>query len=272
MLRIILLAAAVLALAGSASSIRSFDQEGTSAAPRAPIADGQPLETKARIQVHGGTVVGSTIEPGAGERVDPDASNQQAVSRRHAGAALQVRGGGGLDFQFDVDGAWSPTATTVSGGAIDAPDAAVVSVTTGARLASPISDDVRLGVAIDIGGTSMPIRRSDSGDVERAVAFVGRMALVPSYRSGIVTVFGTAGLTTETEVPPTVTWDELEESDPGVTAGVSGMAMVVGAGATVDAGNGARITARIGDTFSDHVRGGRYGTQVDVGLSFDLGK
>lgn len=269
MQRFAVLAASVVALAGSASSIQSFDQKGTVETPRAPLDDGQPLDTPARIQLHGGTTVQSPIEQG-GEvrRGTPD--NAAGVARRHAGAALRVRATAALELQFEADTAWSPTATTPAGKPIDAPSEPVVVVTSGARVSHAISPDARLGLAIDVGGSSIPIHRSDTGAIDRDVAFLARVALVPSIRRGAVTLFGVAGASTTSHVQPTVSWISTE-GDPGVNAETRGMAVVLAAGAAVDLSSQTRLTARVGDALSDDVRGGHFGPQLDVGLAVDLG-
>lgn len=277
MTRLLVLAASVLALAGSASS--SFHQRGTVETPRAAEFDGQPMAGKARFSAHASTTASSALEtPGVGRDITWD-DNAAAVARNQAGGSLRIHGPGVADFNFEVDGAWSPTPAATSGAPIDAPRDAVVNVTTGLRIPVQVDEGVNVGLAIDIGASSVPIYRTDdvsddwssfrvTPDVVRDWSLLARVALVPSVRRGAVTLFGSAGLSTETTVPPVVTYDNGE--DPGAEAGVGGVAAVIAAGAAVDLGRGVRLSARVGDAFSEQVRGNQYGPQVDVGLSIDV--
>ena len=267
MLRVAVLATAVLALAGSASSVQKFDQQGTTATPRAPYDDGQAATGAARVEVHAGTTIVSAVDTDrpAGARVD---GNAAAVTLHRAGGSARVHLAERVDLQLEGESAWGPTASTPTGASISAPDAAAISATAGLRIANPIDDRWGLGVAIDLGGTSVPIRRTDRGH-SRNVAPLGRIALVPSLRQGDVTFFGVAGASTEVAVPPEVIYDSVD-GDPGVQADASGVALTLAAGATVDLHGGTKLTARVGDAWSARPHAGHYGPQVDVGLSFAL--
>lgn len=273
MLRLLLLAAAVLALAGSATTY-TFDQDGTVGAPRAAVHDGQPLAGTLRLEGHAATTVASTIEPKGvsprdGERDDSGA----AVARNQAGVALRRKIGEQVDIGLEVDGAWSPSPATRSGALIDAPEAPVIDVAFALRGAAPVSDDaaVRVGWVVNAGVHEAPIRRDGGGRIQRDAAFLFRAAIVPSLRRGAVTVFGSLGLATETDVPATVLITN-SDGDPGVVHDTTGAALTVAAGASIELGSGARVTARVGDAFSRGVDAGHYGPQVDVGLAFDVGR
>ncbi|HVV85993.1 MAG TPA: hypothetical protein VHE35_23195 [Kofleriaceae bacterium] len=272
MLRFLVLSAAVVALAGSASTAATFHQRGTVATPRAPIDDGQPMAGRARLEVHGASTPSSPLDGASGARVAgtglPDSA--ATVARDQAGGSLRVHGPG-ADLVFAVDGAWSPTATSLSRTPVDGPDRPVVDVTTGLRVSGALGDKLRLGVAIDVGATSVPIHRDQPDEASRDLAFLGRVALVPSLREGDVVLFGSAGISTEAEVPPAITYDSLD-GDPGAQADTSGPAFVLGAGATVEAGSGTRLTARVDDAWSRQIATGHYGLQADLGLSIDLGQ
>ena len=270
-MRIILLAAAVAALAGSASSSHSFEQRGTVATPRAASGDGQPLAAPYRVELHGGATAESTI---ADERADRSAASDgsaAAVTRKQMGAAVRARISKSADLGIEVDRSWSPTKTTPAGAAIDGPDDAVIDVALGLRASTRLSDGARLGFAMDLGFSSVPITRNDAAEAARAEALLARMAVIPSLRRGVVTWFGSVGFATESEVPSSVIWTD-PDPEPDVQASASGLALTIAAGATIDVGGGARLTARVGDAVSKTAAAGHYGPQVDVGLAFDLGK
>ncbi len=275
-----LLVASVLVLAGSAGSTNTFQQRGTVEAPRAIRYDGQPLATSTRLEVHGGTTPVSALEARDGGR-STTTSNAAAVTRHDVGASARFRVGPNADLGVEVDGAWSPTSVRVDGVPVAAPGGPVVSTIGTLRASVPLNERVRLGVGFDLGGTSVPIHRLHEtvGESElrsppatsRDWALVARAALVPSYQRGALTLFGSVGLSTETEVPPLVVWNSLD-GDPGVQAGVAGPAITVAAGATLETAPGVRLTARIADAYSERVATDHYGPQVDVGLAFDVGR
>lgn len=270
-MRIILLAAAVAALAGSASSTHSFDQRGTIATPRAAISDGQPLEAPYRIDLHGGATAESD-NPAA--RMDGSGAHDgsaAAVARKQVGGALRARISKSADLGVQIDRSWSPAATTPAGTAIAAPDDAVIDVALGLRASTRLSPSARLGLAMDLGFSSVPIIRDDGATAARDEALLARLAVIPSVRRGAVTLFGSVGFATESEVPSTVIWTD-PDPEPDVQANASGLALTLAAGATIDVGRGARLTARVGDAVSKAAAAGHYGPQVDVGLAFDLGK
>lgn len=290
MLRIALLAAAALALAGSASSTHTFEQRGTVAGPRAPHHDGQPLDGRARFEVHGGTYLDPALDDG---EVAVTQSNAAAVAQHSAGGSVRFRVGPSVDLGLEVDSAWAPTSHGVDGTPLDAPDAAAITTVATLRTSAVVGEHGRIGFALDVGGSSTPIYRANetvdwndasfrvpadpataTPPIQRDTAPVARLAVVPSYRVGSLTLFGSLGAATETLVPPIIRWvdDGGSNDDPGVQAEAAGMAFTVAAGATLDAGNGARLTARIGDAYGGEVAAGHYGPQVDVALSFDVGK
>ncbi|MBE7450667.1 MAG: hypothetical protein HS111_17750 [Kofleriaceae bacterium] len=273
MLRPLLLTAAVLALAGSATSAYTFDQEGTVAAPRAASHDGQPLDDDFRIEGHAATTTSSTIDrAGVSARPGERADSGAAVARNQAGLALRRKAGEHVDVGLEVDGAWGPTRTTRDGAPVDAPDEPVLDVALAVRASTPLGDggSFRIGWAINAGAHQAPIRR-DAGSTRRDAAFLFRAAMVPSLRRGVVTLFGSFGVATETDVPASVFVSDRQD-DPGVVHDTVGVALTVAAGAAVELGSGARVTARVGDALSRRIDAGHYGPQVDVGLAFDLGK
>ncbi len=268
MLRFTVLAAAVAALAGSTTDSYTFNQRGTVAAPRAALHDGQPLSQKVRIEGHGSSTIHSAIDDRADGGPDTGGS-AAAVTQKQVGGAIRFRSGENVDFGVEIDGAWSPTASTRDGATVAAPENAVVDVAFAVRGSTrPNGNGVRLGWVANLGGSSSPIVRDNSGYVSRDEAFLFRAALVPSFRTGIVTLFGSFGISTEADVPRTVYVDGNED-DPGVQANTTGGAFTVAAGASIDLGNGARLTGRVGDALNSE---GNYGGQVDVGLAFDVGK
>ncbi len=270
MLRCTILAAAVLALAGSASSDYQVNQRGSVSAPRAALGDGQPLEGRTRIEGHAATTTAS----GGGAGPARFSSSGAAVTRHQVGGALRRRVGRDADLGVEADGSWAPSATTRSGEAIDAPDEVAMDVALAVRVSTRLSRSgaVRLGWLANVGAHSTPIARTGSfSGVSRDTSVLVRTALVPSLRRGAVTLFGSAGLASETDVPAQVSGQTEDNEDPGAVANTSGLAFTVAAGATVDLGGGAHVTARVGDAFTGEANG-HYGPQLDLGLGFAFGK
>ena len=268
MLRFALLAGAVLALAGSSSDSYMFSQRGTVATPRAAIHDGQPLERGVRLEGHMSSTVSSAIEQNA-ETGRPVGASGAAVAKNQAGGAVRFKAGELVDFGVEVDSAWSPTSATREGARIAAPEEAVIGVALAMRGSTQeTSDGMRLGWVMNIGTESSPVYRANTGYISRDESFLFRAALVPSLKRGMVTIFGSLGLASESDVPSEV-YVGGSEDDPGVVVNATGAAFAAAAGATVNLGNGAHLTARLGDAFANE---SHYGPQVDVGLSFDVGK
>lgn len=270
MLRIALLAAALLALAASSSDSYQFRQRGTVAAPRAAIHDGQPMAGPVRIEGHAGVIAGADQPVVDG----PATESAAAIAGKQAGGALRVRIKEVADLGVEVDTAWSPSSTTRDGVRISAPDDHVIDYALAFRSSPLVSADnnLRLGLVANLGGHSVPIVRGDSplGPVQRDHALLFRAALVPSIRRGAVTVFGSFGLATDTDVAATV-FVAGDDGDPGVVAESSGIAVTAAVGARVELGGGGFATARLSDAFTDEANE-HYGPQVDVGVGFDLGR
>jgi hypothetical protein len=267
MLRFALLSAAVLALAASSSDSYQFNQRGTVATPRAALHDGQPLERGVRLEGHMTTTTSSAVEANADSR--PIGSSGAAVAKNQAGGAVRFKGGELVDFGLEVDSSWSPTTATREGARIAAPEDAVIGVALARRgTTHQTTDGMRLGWVVNLGTESSPVYRNNGGYVSRDESVLFRAALVPSIKRGMVTFFGSLGLATESDVPESV-YVAGNQDDPGVQVDTTGAVFAVAAGASVDLGNGAKLTARVGDAFADEHH---YGPQVDVGLSFDLGQ
>jgi hypothetical protein len=271
MLRLAVLATALLALAASTQDSYQFRQRGTVATPRAALSDGQPLTGPVALEGHAGATVS---EEAQAVSAGPTQASGAAIARKQAGAALRFRAGQSADFGLEVDREWSPSKTTSDGVRVAAPDDAVVDVALAMRASAKVSDndDLRIGFAFNLGGHSTPIVRGEdpTGDVQRDTSLLFRAAIVPSYRTGNVVFFGSLGLATESDVPASV-FVTGGDDDPGVVAENSGAAFTMAAGARVDVGSGAHVTARSGDAVTDATIG-HYGPQVDVALGFDVGK
>lgn len=271
MLRPALLAAALLALAGSSSSSYTFRQRGTVTAPRAASYDGQPMERKTRIEGHFGGGLGDDFEQ-KGTVLQAGAS-AATVARKTAGGALRFRAGERSDVGVEVDSSWSPTSTTREGIRLGAPGEAVVDVAFAARTSTRLSETspLRIGFVANLGAHSNPIARLDSfsDGTRRDTTLLFRAAMVPSVKQGPVTFFGSLGLATESDVPADV-FVAGSEDDPGAVADTTGAAFTLAAGATVELGQGAHLSARLSDAFTS-MENTHYGPQVDVALSFDVG-
>jgi hypothetical protein len=266
MLRFALLASAFLALAASSSDGYQFNQRGTVATPRAAIHDGQPMDGNVRLEGHMSTTMDSAVERRADNVGSPSGA---AVAKSSAGGAVRFKAGQLVDFGVEVDSSWSPTSDTRDGSPINGPDDAVIGVAVAMRGTTHATDDgMRLGWVANLGAESAPIVRDNDARVRRDEALLFRAALVPSIKRGAVTLFASLGIATETDVPATVYVDGSED-DPGTVHNAVGGVFAGAAGLSVDLGSGAHATARVGDAFTDN---GNYGPQVDVGLSFDVGK
>jgi len=289
MLRIALLAAGALALAGSASSTHTFEQRGTIEGPRAARYDGQPLPTQARLEAHGGTMIAPAMDQDGASTQAP--ASIAAVTRKQVGASARFRANARTDLGFEVDGSWDPTVHDVDGHVVDAPHETAVTVVATLRTAVRVDEHATIGFALDVGGSSTPIYRANEqvtfnddytflqpGETQppigRDIAPVARLNVVPSYKVGALTVFGSLGASTVTGVPPIIRWvdDGGSDDDPGVQTSVDGVALTAAAGISFEANQRTHMTARISDAASPQVAAGHYGPQVDVGLSFDLGK
>jgi hypothetical protein len=266
MLRFALLASAFLALAASSSDGYQFNQRGTVATPRAAIHDGQPLEHAVRLEGHMSTTPESAVEERA---ANVGSASGAAVAKNSAGGAVRFRASELVDLGLEVDSSWSPTSDTRDGSPINGPDDAVIGVALAVRgTTHATAEGLRLGWVANLGAESAPIVRDNEQSVSRNEALLFRAALVPSLKRGVVTLFASLGLATETDVPATV-YVAGGDDDPGVVHDAVGAVFAGAAGVSVDLGSGAHATARVGDAFTDN---GNYGRQIDVGLSFDVGK
>lgn len=243
----------------------TFRQRGLVAAPRAPIYDGQPLTTAGQVSGY----VATTAEPTA---QDADRSGA-AVARDQAGVVLRRRVGVDASVGLAVDASWRAHATTLAGestAAVGVPDDAVYGVAVDLRHSVPVSPGFRLGVLAQLGGQSHPIRRDDDRATRRDLSARFQGALVPSWRTGGVTLFAAFGAGTESDVPATVTVtpDGGGDDDPGAVAEATGAFASAGLGATIDLGDRVHLTVQ-GSQAAGQLA--TYGRRLDVGLSVDLG-
>lgn len=241
-------------------------QHGLIAAPRAASFDGQPMHSRTRVEGHFSTAriteLGGVADSGA------------AVARHQAGGALRAALTPTTDLGLEGDAAWSATESTLSGDssmATGVPNAAVIDAAIALRT-SLGTGPMRVGLALALGLSSSPIHRAGQpGDLySRDEAALARAAVVPSYRFDNITLYASLGGATQSDVKETFTWfpDNESGSDPGVVVETSQFVLTVAAGATVDIGESAHLTAQVGDAIGSETH---FGPQLMAGVAIDLG-
>lgn len=259
-----LLALAALPLVACTPAPYTVTQHGLIAAPRPALYDGQPLATRSRIEGHFSTArvtdLGRVEDSGA------------AVARHQAGGAIRAAINSSSDIGLEGDAAWSATESTLSGDSsvsTGVPDAAVIDAAVAFR-SSVGEGAMRLGFAVAVGMSSSPIRREGHDGYSRDEAGLFRGSLVPSYRMGNVTLYGSIGGATQSDIKEsfTVTPDSTSNNDPGVVVETTQIVLTVAAGASFDLGDRARLTAQVGEVFGHDAK---FGPQAMAGLSVDLG-
>ncbi len=240
-------------------------QHGLIAAPRAASFDGQPIHSRTRIEGHF-----STARLG---KLDGVAESGAAVARHQAGGAVRAALTPTTDLGLEGDAAWSASETTLSGDSsmsTGVPHAAVIDAAIALRT-SLGTGPMRVGLALAVGLSSSPIHRSGQpGDLySRDEAALARAAVVPSYRFDTITLYASLGGATQSDVKETFTWYPDSESDPGVVVETSQFVLTVAAGATVDIGPTAHLTAQIGDALGAQTH---FGPQLMAGVAIDLGR
>jgi hypothetical protein len=243
-------------------------QHGLVAAPRPATYDGQPLTTRSRVEGHASTttVTAASDSPAAHD-------SGAAVARHAAGGAVRTTIKPDTDIGLEVDGSWFGTATTLAGDnsmSTGVPDAAVVDAVVALRTSIAQTPSLRVGVAFALGGSSIPIHRDGTTVYSRDESLIARLAIVPSYRFEHVTVYGSVGGSTQSDIEKyyTVTPTSTNNNDPGVIAEASQLVVTLAAGATIDLGNRAHLNAQIADVLGQEAT---FGPQVTAGLAFDLG-
>jgi len=260
-----LLALAALPLVACTPAPYTVVQHGLIGAPRPAFYNGQPLPTSTRIEGH----VGTARVGGLGKVEDSGA----AVARHQAGGAIRARVGESSDIGLEGDASWSKTGETLSGDSsvsTGVPDAAVIDAAAAFR-SSVAQGAMRLGFTVALGLTSSPIRRDGNARYGRDETVMFRAALVPSYRMGNVTLYGSLGTATQSDIKESfvVTPDSGGNGDPGTVVEVSQLVLTAAAGATVDVGDRTHLTAQIGHVIA---RDASFGPQAMAGLSVDLGR
>lgn len=240
-------------------------QHGLIAAPRPASYDGQPMSTNARVEGHLSTARLRTFD-GVGD-------SGAAVARHQAGGALRMKVGANADLGVEGDAAWSASETTLSGdssASSGVPAAAVVDAAFALR-GSTGSGPTRVGFALAVGLTSVPIHRQGQPGTQYSRDETGlvRVAIVPSHRIDNVTLYASVGGASQADVKEVFTWypDTSSDSVPAVVAHVTDFVLTAAAGATFDLGN-VRLTAQIGDAIGMDTH---FGPQLMAGVEIDLG-
>jgi len=253
------LVAVVVGVGGAGCVTNAFQvtQAGTVPAPRPMLYDGQPIEK-------GGIVEGrsTTVLTPVGE--EPDGTSGNYIAHHHSD--LILRGArGNSDAGIELGLAWTEGSEAAAPNLGPRPEAtAAITTKFTARHSLRLADNIRLGAGFSFGFVSVPIRES-AADTERDEAPVFELALVPSYRTGAIAIFGGLNFTTETYVPRTIVVDDSYDTPEAISRG----AVVMSAGASYSLPSGLHLMAQLAiPTASDLAR---HGLQLDLGVGFEFG-
>ncbi len=258
-----MLRAAVLALLSTTGCLYSSHQAGQVGLvppPRATMYDGQPMTKSLRLEGRATTSVTPT------DRISGSDANQHSayVARDVLGGGV-FKAFGATELGLSVDRARSRAATpmTTDVATERAPSSGADTYTFSLRRAVLLQDGWSLGLAGDLGWTSVPIRRSDGATTSDSAPLL-RAAIVPSYRAGALTVFASLQVTNDIDVPATITVDP--DTDAKVSA--DGGALIPTAGASVRIGDFALRTqlSKPLNTAVDH------GAQLELALAYQFGE
>jgi len=251
------LALVVVLLAGCQFSTTKR-QVGLVPAPRPMSFDGQTMPSAMRVEGRASTILGSREASAA------TSGGQSAyVARDVLGGSVFGRiGDGELGVSLDVVRSRNASPMTAEAELAPAPLDNGYTLSINARRSVSLDDGWAIGLAGDLGWTKVPILFGDRESSDIAALY--RAALVPSHRSGAVTVFGSLQLTNEIMVPATVTG---RSPDPEASAG--GLAVVPTLGASVRIGEGVKLTAQLAQPFNTPID---YGPQVELALGYELGE
>ncbi|MCA9678050.1 MAG: hypothetical protein H6708_30745 [Kofleriaceae bacterium] len=232
-------------------------QAGTIPAPQPMAYDGQPMEQAYRVE---GRYTATLEDVGPGNN-----DSGVFVARQQADAALRLRLGGATDLGLELGTAFVAGSDAVRSDLGPRPEAdAAWSMQWAIRHSLRLADEVRLGVGVSMGFVDVPVRLSAAA-TERDTAGVFSLGMVPSWRHDQLTVFGSATLSSEVDVPRAVVVDSSFDT-PEVHS--AGGVVTLGAGATWQAG-GVRLTAQLARPMSGQVAS--YGSQLDLSIGFDFG-
>lgn len=235
-------------------------QTGVVPAPRPLAYDGQPLGKPLRLEARYTRVL-TALEP------NDDRPTGDYIARDHVGFAVrrQAPGSPGTDVGAAVDLAWAKAADAANTGLPAAPKDAAWSVTVGARHAIAVAPDVRVGLGVDLGFVTVPIRM-DGSSTERDEALTMGACVVPSWRSGPLAVFGGLHVVSEVDVPRTLV---VDDSSDAPEARADGAAVVLAAGASIELDSGVHLQGQLAKPLASEY--GDHGVQLDLALGFDLG-
>jgi hypothetical protein len=235
-------------------------QTGVVPAPRPLGYDGQPLAKQMRVEGRYGRAL-TELEP------KDDRPSGNYIARDHLGFSLRTRSpmSPNTDVGASVDIAWSKGAEPVNTGLDAKPDDAAWSAMMGARHSIPVGEQMRVGLALDMGFVVVPVRVGGSR-VEHDPAFAAAFAIVPSWRSGPLALFGGIHIVSEVDVPRTLV---VDDSSDAPEARADGAAVIFAAGASVELDSGLHLRGQIAKPMSSEYAD--HGVQIDLGLAFDFG-
>lgn len=232
-------------------------QVGLVPPPRPATYDGQPMTRSVRVEGHASRVV-TPLQPASAST-----GSSTYVARDTIGGGLFVRAGT-AELGVSLDAARSRSAVPAGPMVTDpVPEGPAYAMVFALRHALRASESVSVGLSGELGLVRVPIllggnsRSSDTTGLYRG-------AIVPSWRSGALALFGGLHITNDIEVPSTVTVD----SDSGAEASASGAVFIASAGASVRIGDSLKLSTQIAKPFASTAD---HGVQLDVVLGFELG-
>jgi hypothetical protein len=234
-------------------------QVGLVPAPRAMSYDGQRMTKNMRVEGRANTTVGERATIADGETTNHSAYVARDVI---GGGVFGMAGETEIGASFDHIRSRNATPMTAEAGALEAPTESGYTVTFSVRRSMPLDNGWAVGIAGDLGATKVPIVRDDARRVSD-IAGLYRVALVPSYKSGPLTLFASLQMTNDIVVP-----DTIDTSDDEGEASASGTVIVPAAGASVMLGDGVKVTTQIAKPLNTTVE---HGPQLELSLGYEFG-
>ena len=251
--------ASSLALA-ACTTTNVVTQTGIVPAPRGLAYDGQPLPKGSRVEGRYTSVVQELAQT-------DEHPTGNYVSRDHLGVAFRTSApqSPATEIGVEVDTAWSRRAEPTRPGLDAPPSDAAWSFVAGARHSLAVGPQVRIGLGVDLGLVSVPVRVGSS-DTERDEAPIFRLGVVPSYRAGPIALFGGLHVASEIEVPAALV---IEDSFDAPEARAEGVAVIATGGVSYTTPSGLYLLAQVAKPMASELA--EHGLQLDLAIGFDLG-
>jgi len=249
----------VLGAAGCSPTPYTVTQVGVVPAVRPMAYDGQPLDGT-RIEGRSTTVLTDV------DAEDEGGNSGLYVARHHSSVA--IRGGRyNTDVGLELDAAWVKGSQPISPGLGPRPGGdAAIGIQFAARHSFPIDEQFRVGAGMTVGWVNVPIRVGNNANSERDEAAQWALAVVPSWRTGNLTLFAGAALALEVDVPGALVVDDSFDAPEAHSAGG---VFVLSAGGTMSFDSGLRLTGQLARPVGGQIAD--YGAQLDLMIGFDFG-